>query len=139
MIYLPLRPLTECSLRSRLSARRPEPPHPAERCRSIMSACQKHEKNSHVTSQHKETWVACNKLKKVRNILFCLFPSVCVAPWRECYPFVGIDRRFALSCTVACRYCKCSVFRRQRHLFPLAGGREIPSSIALSVKLSTCL
>lgn len=84
-----------------------------------MSACQKHGKNSLVTSQYKETRVARNKLKSTaRNILFCLFSSLCVTPWRECYPFVGIDRRFALSHTVACRYFKCSVFHRRAFVFP---------------------
>lgn len=46
--------------------------------------------------------------------------------WRERGPFEGIDCWFAVSSTLACGYCKCSIFRRQGHLFPLAGGQQDP-------------
>lgn len=46
--------------------------------------------------------------------------------WRERGPFEGIDCWFAVSSTLACGYCKFSIFRRQGHLFPLAGGQQDP-------------
>lgn len=59
--------------------------------------------------------------------------------WREKGPFDGIDCWFAVSSTLACWYCKYSIFADRGICFPLLEGSKILSSIALSVKLSTCL
>ncbi len=68
-----------------------------------------------------------NKLKTIAShILLFLFPWVGVACGGKGDRLRVLIVGLLLALPLACGYCKCSIFRRQGHLFPLAGGQQDP-------------
>ncbi len=101
---------------------------------------QKHRKNSHVHPPTHNTMDGGNKLKTIaRHTLLFLFPWVGVACGVKGDRLRVLIVGLLLALLWHVGIVNAAFFADRGIYFPLLEGSKIPSSIALSVKLSTCL